>query len=123
MEPYVRGAMLCVHSPTVRSRRVDRRRPRRRRSTLSAAGGPESVDVERSDVWETADRSRLNDPRGVGNQRLGRHNTKPPYVHVLQVGWVRRQSMVPNLSSGFVLKCEVLCPTANKSFQYPIHPD
>eukprot|EP00959_Pyramimonas_sp_CCMP1952_P019323 408493-Pyramimonas_sp.AAC.1 len=60
---------------TVGLRRVDQRRPRRRRSTLNAGGGPESVDVERSDVTEMADRSRLNDPRGVRDQRPGRHGT------------------------------------------------
>eukprot|EP00959_Pyramimonas_sp_CCMP1952_P156417 3271289-Pyramimonas_sp.AAC.1 len=52
-----------VPAQTVGSRRVDLGRPHRRRSTLNAAGNPELVDVERSDVSETADRSRLNDPR------------------------------------------------------------
>jgi len=51
-----------------------RRRPRRGRSGLNAAGGPESVDVERSGDQEAADWSRLNGPRGVRNQRLGRHD-------------------------------------------------
>ena len=66
---------------TVGSRRVDRRRPRRRRSRLNAASGPESTFVERFGVSETADRSRLNDPLGVGNQRRGRHDANPPYIY------------------------------------------
>ena len=52
--------IVCTAGP----RRVDQRRPRRRYSRLNAAGGPESVDVERSDVSEIADR-RIAHPREV----------------------------------------------------------
>eukprot|EP00959_Pyramimonas_sp_CCMP1952_P033884 711049-Pyramimonas_sp.AAC.1 len=56
---------LGTYWVTVGSRRADHWRSRRRRSTSNAAGAPDSVDVERADVSVTADRSRLNDPRGV----------------------------------------------------------
>eukprot|EP00959_Pyramimonas_sp_CCMP1952_P462132 9482746-Pyramimonas_sp.AAC.1 len=44
-------------------------------STWNAASDPESVDVERFDVSEAADRSRLKDSRGVGNHRQSRDGT------------------------------------------------
>eukprot|EP00959_Pyramimonas_sp_CCMP1952_P445133 9320857-Pyramimonas_sp.AAC.1 len=45
---------------------------------MDAAGDPEWVDVEPSDAWAAADRARLNDPRGVRNQRRSLHDTNLP---------------------------------------------
>eukprot|EP00959_Pyramimonas_sp_CCMP1952_P447461 9369220-Pyramimonas_sp.AAC.1 len=59
-------------APAEDLRRVDQWQPRRWRSASDAAGGPESVDVERIDVSETADRFRLKDPRGVRSHRVQR---------------------------------------------------
>eukprot|EP00959_Pyramimonas_sp_CCMP1952_P223331 4669009-Pyramimonas_sp.AAC.1 len=44
--------------PTVGSRRFDRRRPRRGRSRLNAAGDPESANIQRSGDRNAADRSQ-----------------------------------------------------------------